>query len=759
MSTPLRRFSFIAFLGTAVVACFLAFFYRSMAVHDLKHSSAKQNEALARVLSNSLSHMVFPLLNPQQGADADTLRAVPGVAELHDALVGQLSGLTVAKIKIYTPGGLTVFSTQPDQVGVQQTRNSGVIGARSGHSVSSIVHKESFNAFDHVIEDSDLIQSYIPIRDMASGGIVGVFEVYSDVTTLLGNINVTQRQVVLGVIAILGLFYIMLVLYFRRTDLQLQAQERANKRYVKNVENANEMLEQRVDERTAELAKSSRFLQSVIDGVYDPIMVIDKDLHVTAMNQSARKLLPAGHDPAEPVFCYALSHNRDTPCNGQEHPCTMAEALELLKPVTMIHTHYNTEGDPRLVEVMATPLRDEAGEIQGIVETNHDITEHVRALEAQQESETRSLTIMNNVVDSIIVSDEDGIIESCNPATEKLFGYVHNQLIGQDVNVLVPEQLRDRHDQAMKHFVKSGQHRVLGMRGREFEGKRKDGSTFPLEIWVNEMLLAGKRKFLAVIRDLTEQKRAERELEEAWQKYFHREKIADIGQLASGIIHEVGNPIAAISGAVRDIRDSYDPGTGPRDAETLNNLDMIAEQTERLASLTRQISEFASPRPGQMELLDLNGLIRSTCNLVRFDSRWKDIVLNLELDPMLPAVKAIPDQLTQVFMNLLKNAADACEGIKDHKPVVTVLTETVNGSLHASVTDNGKGMDEKTRNQALDPFFTTKAAGTGSGLGLSLCNSMLERIGGRMGIGVAPGEGVTIDIYLPLEAEVELQVN
>lgn len=763
MSKPLLHFILTALLGIALVAVALAAFYYFMAVRDLEQAGERHNETLGQTLSNFMWPSIAPLLQPPEDAGADELRALPAVSKLHAALLEQLSGLGVFKIKLYTLDGYTVFSTEPTQIGEAQPENRGIHSARTGSVISSIVRKKAFNPFDLEVEDYDLIQSYLPFRD-SGGEISGVFEIYSDITPLLARIRETRQYIVLGVVGILGLFYLLLVAFFRRMDTALQTEQRLRARYLADVEEAKETLEQRVAERTKELKESSTYLQSIIDGVYDPVIVIDRDLQITTLNKAARDLARPDHDPAKPLYCYRHSHHRDTPCDGKDHPCTLAEILKTGKPVTLRHTHYTADKEARLVEVMGTPLHDADGEISGIVEINHDVTEYVRAMEAAQESEARAQAIMNNVNDSIILSDELGSIESLNPATCELFGYTTAELLGRNVKVLMPEPYRSRHDHAMKHNLQSGQQRILGIKGREFMGQRKDGSVFPVGIWINELYIGGKRKILAVIHDLTEQKRVERELEEAWQRYYHREKIASVGQLASGIIHEVGNPIAAITGAVHDIREHHVTGSCPLESCPLDegakcNLDLIADHTDRLTAITRQISEFASPRPGQWELLDLNGLIRSTWDLQRFDPRWKDLNVRLELDPDLPALEGIADQLIQIVMNLLNNSADACVNLEDREPIISIRTSRVEQRVHILVTDNGQGMDEATLEHATDTFFTTKPAGEGSGLGLSLCTSMLERLGGNMKITSSPGVGTSVDISLPVNQAADSPTN
>ncbi len=252
-------------------------------------------------------------------------------------------------------------------------------------------------------------------------------------------------------------------------------------------------------------------------------------------------------------------------------------------------------------------------------------------------------------------------------------------------------------------------------------------------------------------RDLSQQ---EHDLEIERQKTFHQEKMATIGRLAAGIAHEVGNPIAAISGLVKDIIDARATGQCPLlEPEDECKLNMVLEHVQRLSHITHQISEIAQPQSSESSLVDLNSLVRSTSNLMRYDERWKNIKLHLDLDKRLPAIHAVSDQITQVIMNLLVNAADALEAAQPDAPCVCVKTGRVHDHVFFVVEDNGEGMSPEVLARAKQAFFTTKRMGKGTGQGLTLCNAIVEAHGGRMEIHSSPGQGTRVFIYLPVERE------
>lgn len=273
-----------------------------------------------------------------------------------------------------------------------------------------------------------------------------------------------------------------------------------------------------------------------------------------------------------------------------------------------------------------------------------------------------------------------------------------------------------------------------GIRGDPLETNRQD-EVGDLMVAVNQMAV-----------DLD---RRERELALEREKTFHQEKMAAIGTLAAGIAHEIGNPITAISGIAQEMCDVHG---GPRCMAPGAHCrpELILEQTERIAKITREITEFAAPRSAHREWLDLNELIRSTVSLLRYDRRFRNLEVELDLDGQLPAIMGVGDQLTQVMMNLLINAADAVNEVSGRTSGILVSTRPQGNNVLLTIHDTGSGMDPLTLSRATEAFYTTKAPGKGTGLGLTVCASIISGHGGVMNIASSEGEGTTITIALPV---------
>lgn len=240
----------------------------------------------------------------------------------------------------------------------------------------------------------------------------------------------------------------------------------------------------------------------------------------------------------------------------------------------------------------------------------------------------------------------------------------------------------------------------------------------------------------------------EQALEVTRQQRFHQEKMAAVGSLAAAVAHEINNPIAAIQGVAESIQ-------GHCENEHCGNLgkhchpDMILTHTRRIAQITRQLADLTSARSVEAEWVDLNALLRSTANFVGFDRRLRHSRIDLALDPDVPAVWAAPDHVTQVAMNLVLNAADAIAEAANGDGCVTIGTRLHGAFVRFTVADNGAGMTPEVLARAFEEAFTTKPAGRGSGIGLFMCKTLIERAGGRIGIVSHAGEGTRVEVDLP----------
>ena len=266
-----------------------------------------------------------------------------------------------------------------------------------------------------------------------------------------------------------------------------------------------------------------------------------------------------------------------------------------------------------------------------------------------------------------------------------------------------------------------------GKYGTEVDLRRSNDEIGLLADSFNEM----SRKMAADIEDL-------RALNE---RLAHAERLAAMGTLAAGVAHEVNNPLASISSLVQMLKSKNG------DESTREKLELISSQIHRISSVTRDLTDFARVRPAARTLIDLNSVIDSSLRLANLDAEFQKLRLTVDKDAQIPKIVADPDQLQQVFLNLLLNARDA---MPDGGELV-LTTFRRDSNVCVSVRDTGHGLDESLRNQIFDPFFTTKPAGRGTGLGLSVCYGIVTAHRGH--IEVEPRDnGAEFTVTLPADA-------
>ena len=221
----LRYFSIASLLAFVVVTILLGLLYRQTAERDVIEIEESKNVALSRAFANSLWEEFVVYIHQTEGLGVEELRTYPRISKLHESVVEQMQGLSVVKVKVYNLDGMTVFSTQSDQIGESAFSNAGFTSAKNGQIASELTHRDTFNTFDGEIEDQDVVGAYIPIqRGAIPGKIEGVLEVYTDVTPMLQQISYTQRTITLGVALILSALYLVLYLIVRHADRIIKQQ-------------------------------------------------------------------------------------------------------------------------------------------------------------------------------------------------------------------------------------------------------------------------------------------------------------------------------------------------------------------------------------------------------------------------------------------------------------------------------------------------------------------------------------------------------
>lgn len=324
--------------------------------------------------------------------------------------------------------------------------------------------------------------------------------------------------------------------------------------------------------------------------------------------------------------------------------------------------------------------------------------------------------------------DAQGRIEAFNRAAERLFGYAEADVLGANVNILMPSPYHEEHDGYLSTHLATGVQKIIGT-GREVTGKRRDGTTFPLHLSVGKMTVGGERKFTGIVHDLSARVRMEEQLRE-------QAALARLGEMAAVIAHEVKNPLAGIRGAIQVIGSRLPEGS--RDGAVVG--DIIA-RVDGLNELMKDLLLFARPPQPRPMPIDLCRLLQATAQLFSSDPNVRNI--RVHIAGSTPPIVADSELLKIVFVNLLVNAGHAMQG----RGTITISLRALDKGCQVSFADQGPGIPEDLREKIFAPFFTTKARG--SGLGLSTAKRLIDAHRGRINVACPPEGGTVVTVELP----------
>ena len=480
-----------------------------------------------------------------------------------------------------------------------------------------------------------------------------------------------------------------------------------------------------------ETESAERQQHSILQNMVDGVITIDEECLIHSIN-------PAG----EQIFGYSQAE-----LLGKNVKMLMPEPYHDNHDIYV--TNYLTTGEKKIIGIgrQVTGLRKNGqtfpmdlavSEIRFKKKrmfsgTVRDISERIKAEEVIQASAYRLQTIMNHVVDGIITINKNGLVQSFNPAAENIFGYKAHEVIGHNVKMLMPSPYHEEHDGYLEHYQKTGKAQIIGI-GREVEGKRKDGSIFPMDLAVSEMLLDGQVMYSGIVRDITERKQMERMKNE----------------FISTVSHELRTPLTSIRGSLGLVM-SETIGKIPKPIKDM--LTITANNTERLLSLINDILDIQKIESGMMAFrfhsLELKSFIEKAITMNQSYADQFDVRFILKSAPDNIRVYADDDRLMQVMSNLMSNAAK----FSPHGDDIEINIARHNGAIRISISDHGPGIPEDFRDKLFEKFTQYDSTDTrqkgGTGLGLSITRLIVEKHGGRIDYVSQSNIGTTFYIELP----------
>ncbi|HWE42854.1 MAG TPA: PAS domain S-box protein [Gemmatimonadaceae bacterium] len=388
-------------------------------------------------------------------------------------------------------------------------------------------------------------------------------------------------------------------------------------------------------------------------------------------------------------------------------------------------------GDERIVSIVTGPLRlgDEEGAPSGTIVSIRDVSEERRSLEELARSEARYRHLFEGANDAIMTFDSMGRFTTVNDAGEVLSGYAREELIGRFFGPLLAMEALPR---AIIEF-----RRALSGNVGHFETVivRKDGERRYMT--VNYACPQRSREVLCVIRDATEEKRLQQQL-------IQSEKMAAIGQLVSGVAHEVNNPLASISAFAQLMM--ADRTLKP---DQRHSMEVISGEARRAARIVHNLLTFARQHKAEKTLADINKVLDDSIELRAYELNVRGIRIEREFDSPPPETMADIYQLQQVVLNLITNAEQAMAAVDRPHHRLTLRCRTQGDTIRIEVEDTGPGIPPESLDVIFNPFFTTKPTGQGTGLGLSISLGIVSEHGGRIWAERA-NPGARFCIELPL---------
>jgi len=387
-----------------------------------------------------------------------------------------------------------------------------------------------------------------------------------------------------------------------------------------------------------------------------------------------------------------------------------------------------------------SPLRDEAGEVTHYLAVKEDITERTRL-------ERNFQLAVEAAPSAMVLSNSKGMIVLVNSRTEQMFGYSREEMLGQPIEMLVPDETRPRHAGLRLAYQREPRARPMGS-GEKLRGERRDGHQFPVDIGLNPIETDEGVMVLSSIIDLTEQEVLKHKLEERNRQIVEAHALATVGRMAAMVAHDLRNPLSSVKMGLQILSRSQGKETSDGDQELHG---IALEQVYYMENILNELLAYSQPVVLKGEWFDINKAIERVILLCQGQFQQYQPQLTSWSEPSLPTVYGDPHRLQQALSNLIANSIEACAEAGIPKPQVSVrahldLSEEA-PLVCIEVIDNGPGLDAETSRHVFDPFFTSRAKGTG--LGLTIVRQIIAAHGGIITLENEPGGGARASITLP----------
>ncbi len=491
----------------------------------------------------------------------------------------------------------------------------------------------------------------------------------------------------------------------------------------------------RLEQQACEMRKLSDEYNNLFEYAPCYITVQDKDFRLIRFNQEFARQFGA----KEGDFCYSAYKGRTTRC----------EKCPVVKTFQDGKTHFSEErgiakdGSESYWLVRTAPIRDASGEVVAAMEMCVDVTETKFLEEEIRKSEKKYRTFFNTIPNPVFVLDEETLqILDCNNSVMDVYGYSKDELLGRSFLELCDRNSRGSFAKEIKASNVLNQRKQI----------RKDGNTIYVNIRTSKFEYLERDVLLVTTSDITKWLEAKQQLVQAG-------KMATLGEMATGVAHELNQPLTVIKTASSFLKKKIINKEKISEAILETLASEIDAQVNRATRIINHMREFGRKADVKKSPTRVNEVLKNALEFFNQQLKVRGIEVIEDLDPDLPCIYADANRLEQVFINLLINARDAVEekweklAGNENEKKIKIRTFTKHGNVVVEVEDTGTGIPPSVLNRVFEPFFTTKKVGKGTGLGLSISYGIVQDYGGKINVETEEGKGSKFIIMFPIPDE------
>ena len=484
--------------------------------------------------------------------------------------------------------------------------------------------------------------------------------------------------------------------------------------------------------------------ERVIETVDTPVVILGTDGSIVRFNPASEQLTGYSADEAigRKVWDFLITEEERGAVK------TVFEKTRGENTPTHFTNFWKTkDGQRRRIEWSNSTIRNKAGKAAYILATGIDVTVSSATEFALSETQDYLRSIIDASPTAIITINEQGLIQSFSAKAEQCFGYKETDVIGKNVNLLMPEPDHSRHDQYMKHHRETGEKRIID-RARPVFAQRQNGEKFPAMIHINEFQ-DGERIFVGFVEDLTHQRLTERRLEETQYQLQHAGRVGAMGEIATSIAHELNQPLTAAASLAGAVSLNLKKADYPESSNAIELLDDVVGEIRRASEIIRQMRDFIRKRKTEKSLHNVNKVVEEATTVALIGAESAGIILEKDFGADVGEIQMDRIQIQQVLVNLARNAVDAMTGTGagTGEKRLTISTSKKDRFIEIRVEDTGVGITEEMMKRLFEPFVTNKERGMG--IGLSISKAIIDSHQGKINAINKESGGCIFTIKLP----------